>query len=220
MAMSKMRGQSMPQPQTPAAGINAAGMTKPAGFFSQPMTPERQKMIMALVQAGMSSAAGSGSPMAAFLAPLAGGLIGRGVMNKADQYAKTQGDESMRAVLGPLADDPAMQGYIEVANNPNASDLARSIAQEKIKAATKPGLVARTGRSSSGGTSAARMMAEALARAASDASPGGREITAAERSEIDYLQGLGYAPRTQKQSAAPDPNDPLGRGAADPLGIR
>ena len=71
-------------------------------FFNKPMTPQRQEMIMQLVQAGMSQAANSGSPMAALLAPLAGGLIGRNVMDRAEKYSAGQKSGAVEELINAM----------------------------------------------------------------------------------------------------------------------
>lgn len=109
-----------------------------SGFFPEQGSQEQYDMIMQLVQAGMSNAQASGSPLANLLAPIAGAAIaGRATRKRNDAQAGRSG-EMVSAVLGDAADNPQVQGYLDVLNDPDAPAYLKSIAQSRLDAIINP----------------------------------------------------------------------------------
>lgn len=147
-------GNIRPQarPAVPQGGASAGGLP---GFFPQQGSKAQYDMIMQLVQAGMSNAQQSGSPIAALLAPLAGAAIGGGATRKyQDAQAKSQ-SELAQSVLGDAASNPNVKGYIDVLNDPNAPGYLKTIAQSRLNAAINPAK-GRTGRTTARRTGGGR----------------------------------------------------------------
>lgn len=155
MAASLAATQGLPARAAMAPPPNPNSAAAAQAAMAPAMTDARYQMIMELVKAGMGSAADSGSPLAAFLAPLAGAMIGGKATTKLEQAKSNAGRDMAKGVFGDKADDPAMRGYLEVLNNPNAPDYLRSAAKQRLEQTMKgQGAVTRTGggRSSRGGS--------------------------------------------------------------------
>lgn len=141
----------MPRPATsPAATAPAPGG---GGLFSGMSSQARYDMAMSMLQNGMSQAAQSNSPLAAFLAPLAGSVIGGRIQSKYDT-AKDSETDSMIASMMPNGVSPEMQKLFDIASNENAPDFLRSVAGTRIKDAMTPKKTSGGGGGGSAGKSA------------------------------------------------------------------
>ncbi|TXH18614.1 MAG: hypothetical protein E6R03_01830, partial [Hyphomicrobiaceae bacterium] len=94
----------MPRPGTSAAPAVSGG----GGLFQGISNQARYDMAMSMLQQGMASAAQSNSPLAAFLAPLAGSIIGGKIQSKYDT-AKAAETDGMIASMMPGGVSPEMQ---------------------------------------------------------------------------------------------------------------
>ena len=155
-------GGQATQAAMPSPAPTAPGAAQTPGFVERMKSrlPEqgsqaRHDMIMKMVQAGMSSAQGSTSPLVSLLAPIAGAMIEGGATSKRNEAASVENSEMSASILGDKANDPKLQGYLEVLNNPNAPSHLKSIAKSRLDAALKPPTASRSGtggtRSSGGG---------------------------------------------------------------------
>lgn len=243
--MPAMGGAPMTSPR-PMARPEAAGMAGGGflpsgngggGLFGNIDAQSRYDMTMAMLQNGMTAAQSSGSPVAAFLAPLAGAMIGgRATSNLADAKASAT-DGLAESMLGGRS--PEVQQYADVLENPNAPDYLKSIAKTRLEDALKPVKAAGSkggGRSSSrGGSSSGRatprttdaLLASMFSEAYDPNGDGGAEMTPAEQAKIDAIRNA----RGRSNSASitygrNDVTDPLGMNTApgapdnDPLGLR
>jgi hypothetical protein len=82
-------------------------------------------------------AAQSGSPIAAFLAPLASAAIGGGIENKRAKMMDAEGDELMASMM-PGVDQEQLQQLSEIVNNPDAPAHLKAIAKARLDEAIKP----------------------------------------------------------------------------------
>ncbi len=142
-----------PRPQARPDNLGQAQPTireRMNGFFPEQGSQAQYDMIMQLVQAGMSNAQASGSPLANLLAPIAGAAIGGRATRKREDAQAEQQSGMTSSVLGQAANNPEVQGYLEVLNNPDAPAYLKSIAQTKLDAIINPQPVAapRTSRTS------------------------------------------------------------------------
>lgn len=142
-----------PRPQARPDNLGQARPTmrdRMNGFFPEQGSEAQYDMIMQLVQAGMSNAQASGSPLANLLAPIAGAAIGGRATRKREDAQAEQQSGMTSSVLGDAANNPDVQGYLEVLNNPDAPAYLKSIAQTKLDAIInpRPAAAPRTSRSS------------------------------------------------------------------------
>jgi hypothetical protein len=139
MLNQKMGRQSTPAPNPAAASLiqNPSPTPEQTGgnffgdFFNKPMTDDRAAMIQDLLAAGVASSR-QGSPMAALVAPLVSGMIGRSVLKKSDAHKAKGRDEALASAMGEMAQNPAAKPLIDVMNNPNAPEYAKSIAKKRL----------------------------------------------------------------------------------------
>lgn len=144
--MSKMGGlggggggmtRPMPNPRlNPPTGAPPAPAAKPGLFANMPIQ-KRFDMAMDLLKNGMQMGAESGSPLMAFLSPLAGAAIGGGIENKRAKLMDEQNDELMAAMM-PGANSEEVQRLSDIVNNPDTPDYLKSIAKAKLDAAIAP----------------------------------------------------------------------------------
>jgi hypothetical protein len=142
-----------PRPQARPDNLGHAQPTmreRMNGFFPEQGSEAQYDMIMQLVQAGMANASASGSPLANLLAPIAGAAIGGRATRKREDTQTKQQSGMTSSVLGEAANNPDVQGYLEVLNNPDAPGYLKSIAQTKLDAIInpRPAAAPRTSRSS------------------------------------------------------------------------
>ena len=94
-------GAAMPRPM-PNPRLNPLP-TSPApsrpGLFANMPIQKRFDMAMDLLKNGMQMGAESGSPLMAFLSPLAGAAIGGGIENKRAKLMGEQNDELMASMM-------------------------------------------------------------------------------------------------------------------------
>lgn len=137
-----------PMPRPVAIGGTAPAMTqgqRPA------MTPERLQMIQALLSGVVQSAADSGSPILAALAPIAGAFIGNSATKRFEDGKAAQSQASLQAVLGDRANDPQLQGILSVLNDEKAPGYLKEIARKQFDALVGGGAATGGGRASGGG---------------------------------------------------------------------
>jgi hypothetical protein len=132
--------------------LNPGQPAKPAGggLFGNMPIQKRFDMAMDLLKNGMSMAANSGSPIAAFLAPLAGAAIGGGIENKRAKMMDAEGDELMASML-PGVDQEELQQLSDIVANPDAPDYLKTIAKAKLDAAIKPYMPGAAAKGGGGG---------------------------------------------------------------------
>lgn len=134
------------------------------GIFPEKGSKANHDMVMQLVQAGMASAQRSKSPLANLLAPIAGAVVGGRSAQNHDEYQKKTNDEMTAAILGASGQDPNVQSYMGVLNDPQAPAHLKSIAKARLDAAIKPksSTVRRSGgsRPSSGKPKGSRLYGE------------------------------------------------------------
>lgn len=123
---------------TPQYQANSSSGQRMTDFFPEQGSAAQYDMIMQLVQAGMSNASASGSPLASLLAPIAGAAISGRATRKRDDAKSKEQDSMTSSVLGDVADDPKVQGYLDVLNNPDTPPYLKSIAQKKLDSTINP----------------------------------------------------------------------------------
>lgn len=190
----------MPRPAMGAApqggGVFGGGS---GGLFANLDPQTRYDMTMGLLQQGMAAAQSSGSPLAAFLAPMAGAVIGGRAASRLDEAKASETDALTASMLGDLP--PEAQRYADVLDNPNAPDYLKSIAKSRLEDALKP--AAASGASKGGGRSSSHgsrpsgsgprprstdaLLASLMYDANDPSGDGGAEITPAEQARIDAL---------------------------------
>lgn len=149
---------STPPPPRPAGlgGVEVQQATKPkGGFLAQQFGPQgsdaRYEMAMTLLKSAMSSAAGSNSPVLAFLTPILGAAMGTKLEKQRGDYLAQEQNSMAEAMLGgPL--NPQAQQAMSVLDNPDAPAYLKDIARTMLKNSTVPvGQMAKPARRSSGG---------------------------------------------------------------------
>lgn len=151
--MPKQGNNPMPAPG--AVMPKGAGSPQPmAGLFG-PMTQDRYDAVMSMLAASMAGANQSGNPLAAFVAPLLGSVVGMGAKNRLDAAQANAASEGALALLG-RALSPAEEQAVRIASDPNAPDYLQSIAKNMLPKApaTMGGGGATPRRAASGGSSA------------------------------------------------------------------
>lgn len=129
---------SSPRPEpNPRLNPQAPQQQGGGGLFPNMGVQERFDMAMELLKNGMSMAAQSNNPLAAFLGPLAGAAIGGGIENKRAKLMDQQNDQLMSAMM-PGANQDELQRLTDVVNNPDAPEYLKSIAKARLDAAVKP----------------------------------------------------------------------------------
>lgn len=132
-------------------GLGSGSASAPAAtpsFFPEAGSQQRYDMIMQLLQSGMQSASQSGSPIASFLAPIAGAAIGGRATKQHNDARQDRYDEMTAAILGQHANNPEAQKYIAVMNDDSAPAYLRSIAKHRLDRL----LGVKGGRGTGGGT--------------------------------------------------------------------
>lgn len=198
-------GGARPAPKPQPAGQPIAAPARTGGLFPHMDAQTRYDMAMDLLRSGMQSAAASNDPLLAFLSPIAGAAIGGGIENRRGKAREAETAAMNDQLLGTMAGDPAVQGYIDILNNPNAPDYAKSIAKTKLDAIINPKKVGGGGRARSAGggperapTNTDALLASMFHRSMSPDSEGGETITPAEQARIDSVR----AARARSSSAS------------------
>lgn len=132
----------MAPPGAPAGGGMFGGGG--GGMFGNMPVQARFDMAMDLLKNGMSMAAGSGSPLAAFLAPLAGAVIGGGIESKRAKMAGAEEDSLMAAMM-PGGISPEMKRLSGIISDPNTPDHLRAVAKARFDAGMAPPKVVKGG---------------------------------------------------------------------------
>ena len=185
---------------------------------------KRYDMAMQLLQQGMASATGSGNPLLAFLSPMAGAVIGGNLQGKADAAEASSLGDINQTLLGTMAGDPRAQGLLDILNNPDAPDYARSMAKDQLtklmappKASGKTGTGGRPAYPGKAPANTDALLSTMFYRAMDPAGDGGETITPAEQARIDVVSTA----RSRKSNVAYDYGATGGNAAEDdPLGIR
>jgi|GEM_PF-6699739 len=213
-------GQAQPNPKP--GGFSAIN-EKLTSFFPEQGSQAQTDMIMQLVQAGIGHAQSGGSPLANFLAPVAGAAIGGRAQRKRDDARSEKIDELTKATLGDFADNPAVQGYLSTMNDPDAPAHLKSIAQSRLNSIINP---KKTGRGTGvfdgkvpGNTDA--LMARMFYNAIDPRGDGGPEITASEQAGLDALRNARsrYNPQGGSDFLNSTPSPQIDVDDKDPLGI-
>ena len=194
-------GAAMPRPM-PNPRLNPLP-TSPApsrpGLFANMPIQKRFDMAMDLLKNGMQMGAESGSPLMAFLSPLAGAAIGGGIENKRAKLMGEQNDELMASMM-PGANSEEVQRLADIVNNPDTPDYLKSVAKAKLDAAIAPytakpggggggsGGRSGKGKGSKKPTSTDVLLSSMFSDAIDPDGDGGEEITAAEQGRIDALK--------------------------------
>ena len=134
-------GAGMTRPM-PNPRLNAPTAAPPApaakpGLFANMPIQKRFDMAMDLLKNGMQMGAESGSPLMAFLSPLAGAAIGGGIENKRAKLMDEQNEELMAAMM-PGANSEEVRRLSDIVNNPDTPDYLKRIAKAKLDAAIAP----------------------------------------------------------------------------------
>lgn len=133
--------ETSPRPEMRPENLTHNGSTLPGrieSFLPERGSQEQHDMIMQLVQAGMSNAQASGSPLANFLAPLAGSLIAGRATRKLNDAKSERSSKMISAVLGDVAENPQVIGHIDVLNDPDAPAYLKGIAKSRLDAIINP----------------------------------------------------------------------------------
>lgn len=195
------------------------------GMFPGLSPQKRYDMAMELLQQGMASASGSGNPLLSFISPFAGAVIGGNLQGKADAAASAGADEMNQTLLGTMAGDPRARGYLDILNNPDAPDYARSMAKDgltKLMAPPKP-----AGRAGGSGGTRARfpgrapgntdaLLSTMFYRAMDPESDGGETVTPGEQAKMETLKNM----RSRSSSVDYSYGNTEAPADDDPLGIR
>lgn len=186
-------GGARPAPKPQPAGQPIAAPARTGGLFPHMDAQTRYDMAMDLLRSGMQSAAASNDPLLAFLSPIAGAAIGGGIENRRGKAREAETAAMNDQLLGTMAGDPAVQGYIDILNNPNAPDYAKSIAKTKLDAIINPkkvggGTGGRVRSADRAPTNTDALLASMFHRSMSPDSEGGETITPAEQARIDSVR--------------------------------
>lgn len=213
-------GQSQPSPRP--GGFSAIN-EKLTSFFPEKGSEAQTDMIMQLVQAGIGHAQSGGSPLANFLAPMAGAAIGGRAQRNREDARSSKIDELTKATLGDFADNPQIQGYMSTLNDPDAPAHLKSIAQSRLNSIINP---KKTGRGTGvingkvpGNTDA--LMARIFYNALDPSGDGGATITSAEQAGLDALRNARsrYNPQGGGDFLNSTPGSQIDVDDKDPLGI-
>lgn len=137
----------MPRPGQPAGG-------GPQKAPLRPLTDAQKKAMAQLLKEASEMARKGKSPLAAFLVPLASGLM-QGIAARRDQQGQADAagawKDSTRKMFGGLADDPRVGNLMGIINDENAPAFVRNEARAQLDAITE-GLAAAGTPPSGGGT--------------------------------------------------------------------
>ncbi len=157
MANPALMGSMMGSSPRPVANprLNPAAPAAPGGggggLFPNMPIQQRYDMAMELLKNGMAMGANSGSPLAAFLAPLAGAAIGGAIENKRAKEVGAQNDSLMSAMI-PGGLPPEVQKLAEVVDDPNAPGYMKTIAKARLDEALKAYMPGAGGGGGGGGS--------------------------------------------------------------------
>ena len=137
-----MGGPPMASPRpmpNPMAGGQPVAPAAPQrqGMFPNMSSQQRYDMAMEMLKSGMQMGANSGSPLAAFLSPLAGAAIGGSITNKYEA-SKDKEQDAMTAALMPQGMSAKAQELIGIMDNPNTPDYLKALAKDQLTEALKP----------------------------------------------------------------------------------
>lgn len=234
-APMQVSGPAMASPRpVPRPSASPMPAAPGRGMFGGITPQQRFDMTMSLLQGAMSSAQNTGSPVAAFLAPLATAAIGGSAQSRFNDAAAQGRDDLLSAMVPGGQVSPELQHLYDVANSPDAPDLLKQIATAKLKTMLVPPVVPVGGGSGSGGAKARKswtdgryssldaLMAGAMSDALSPDGDGGANVTPQEQYRLDEITR-----RREKRSTSEinynkdDTGDAVGGGAipAPPAGF-
>jgi len=178
---------AMPQPAAPPMPQQSGFMQGLQGMFPDQGSKARYDMVMNLVQAGMRGAQGSNSPIANFLAPIAGAVIGGRATKNYNAGRAKSASEMASSILGGAANNPQVQSYMAILNDPQAPGYMKALAQAKMKGIISPkrGSAPRKQRPAS---NTDMLIARMLEAAMSPGSDGGVNISPTEQARLDIIK--------------------------------
>lgn len=204
------KGATGGAPMTSPRPMANPGMTAPqaqpapggGGMFPGLTPQKRYDMAMELLQQGMASATGSGNPLLSFLSPFAGAVIGGNLQGKADAAEAASLGGMNETLLGTMGSDPRAQGLVDILNNPDAPDYARSMAKDQLTKLMAPPKASggKTGSAYPGKapSNSDALLTQLMYRAMDPGGDGGEAVTAAEQARMDSFANL----RSRKSSAS------------------
>lgn len=202
-------------------GGSGGGNTGGGGLFGNLDPQTRYDMTMELLKAGMGAAGASGSPLAAFVAPLAGAMIGGKAASNFQTAKDSAVDDLTASMMGGLPPEAAK--YTDVLENPLAPDYLKSAAKKRLEDLMAPPKAAKGGGSKGRGRRSAP-------KGAGGVTTGGVPLYGETIGPDGALYGrtkdgrvLPYAgPDGQpfKPKGKSESIDPLGMGNDDPLGLK
>lgn len=202
-------GAPLTSPRPPVRPTMTAGPAAGGGWLPPAGSQARYDLTMSLLKGGLGAASNTTNPLLAFIAPIAGAMIGAKAETARGDYLD-QTDDKLLSAMGGL---PAgAQPYFDAMRNPEASDAVRSLAKSRFDAAMKP---PKTGGGSGGGRR----------RSSGGGSSGGQRLSGEELGVDGILYG-----RTRDGHMVPytgpdgkpfmPKGDPAAKAATtDPLGI-
>lgn len=223
-----------PRPmQRPAMGAQPQAAAQPApqrpGMFPNMSSQQRYDMTMELLKSGMSAAAQSNSPIAAFLAPLAGAAIGGSATTKREA-AIAQEQDALSSALMPGGMSPRAEQLIDMLENENLPKAMRAVANAQLKdeleSAMTPAKGGGGGKRSggSGGVSKGGSKTSVNIYGQIVGDDGIVRGTGKDGTARPYLDENGQPLRRKLKPTDASAEDPLnintGSGTEDPLGIR
>lgn len=200
----------MPRPAQQPGPMSGGG-----GFFGGMDPQKRYDMAMDMLKSGMAMAAQSQSPAAAFLAPLAGSLIGGKIEAKRGAAEKTA-TEQLLATMNPGGATPEMTSMLEVLANDSAPQAIKDVAAKRLKDAMTPKAAGGGGKGGSTGGSGGKSRSGERLYGQIVGADGVLYGTTRSGQVLPYQTGDGSAfkPAPKAGSVLEDPtsedNDPLG----------
>lgn len=143
MARPQPQPQPMAQPQAGGGGL-AGLLQRGQGVLPARGSQAQYDMVQALLQSGMSDARNSGSPLLAFLAPLAGGAIGTRTENAYQAAQEQRRSETMDQLLAAMGGDAGRIGedrlrtLVGLMSDESTPTGVRSIASDILGRAMRP----------------------------------------------------------------------------------
>jgi hypothetical protein len=212
---------------------NALGSIGSGSLFGKSGSDASYEMTTGLLQAALSGAQESDSPLLAFLTPIAATMIGRRAEKNRSDFLKSENDSAVAALLGSSATNPKVNQALTVLNSETAPDYLKTIANTMLKDALKqvgfgartPGTRARQG-SKAGDAAPSQGDGRLVGEVWIDGVLHGRDRSGTlrpYRTEDGNLATKGPGTRPAAPATPSLPADPLGLNGApenDPLGIR
>lgn len=204
-----------------AGGMGGSGGGNTGGGLFGSLDPQtRYDMTMELLKAGMSQAGASGSPLAAFVAPLAGAMIGGRAASNLQTAKDSAVDDLTASMLGGLPPEAAK--YTDILENDLAPDYLKSAAKKRLEDLLAPPKAAKGGKGGGGRRSAPKGAAGTTAGGVplygETIGPDGALYGRTKDGRVlPYAgpDGQPFKPKGKSESV-----DPLGMANDDPLGLK